>query len=101
MADDCLQGDASISQRCDSSSRASEFLQGFTSSLSDRVVFVYHSGRNELVDQLDRFRKKRNISAYAQPETVSDQEAAEIIKLAGEMRGLVRVSLAKQRADLL
>jgi hypothetical protein len=54
-----------------------------------------------LVDQLDRFRKKRNISAYAQPETVSDQEAAEIIKLAGEMRGLVRVSLAKQRADLL
>jgi len=55
----------------------------------------------KFVNQLDRFRKKRNISAYEQSETVSDHEAAEMIKLAGELRSLVQAWLAKHHAELL
>ena len=55
----------------------------------------------KLVNQLDRFRKKRNISAYEQSETVSDREATAMINLAREVRSLVQVWLAKHHAELL
>jgi hypothetical protein len=55
----------------------------------------------KLVNQLDRFRKKRNISAYEQSETVSDHEADAMIKLASEVRYLVQTWLAKHHAGLL
>ncbi len=55
----------------------------------------------KLVNHLDRFRKKRNISAYEQSDTVSNQEASEMIDLAREVRRLVQAWLAQQHAELL
>lgn len=55
----------------------------------------------KVVNQLDRFRKKRNISAYEQSDTVSDQEASEMIDLARKVRKLVQVWLVERHAELL
>ncbi len=55
----------------------------------------------KLVNQLDRFRKKRNISAYEQSDTVSNQEASEMIDLARKVRKLVQAWLVEQYAELL
>lgn len=42
-----------------------------------------------LVDQLDQFRKKRNIGGYERAGLVSDQEAQEMIALAVRLRYMV------------
>jgi len=39
-----------------------------------------------LIDQLDAFRKKRNLGGYERVGVVSDQEADEMIELASELR---------------
>jgi hypothetical protein len=53
------------------------------------------------VAQLDRFRKKRNISDYERAGSVSDQEAKEMLGLAAEIRALVTAQLKKEHPELL
>jgi hypothetical protein len=67
--------------------------------LIESLLFV--QAETKLVNQLNRFRKKRNISAYEQSETVSDHEATAMINLAREVHSLVQVWLAKHHAELL
>jgi uncharacterized protein (UPF0332 family) len=55
----------------------------------------------KLITQLDRFRKKRNISTYEQSGVVSDQEAAEMLALARELRVRVQQWLEKHHVKLL
>ena len=43
-----------------------------------------------MVSKLDQFRKKRNLGEYERAGRVSDQEAAEMLKLAIELRDKVR-----------
>jgi hypothetical protein len=43
----------------------------------------------DLVDLLDRFRKKRNINIYEHPGSISDHEADELVELAEKLRGMV------------
>lgn len=40
-----------------------------------------------VIRSLDAFRKKRNVTSYEAAGTVSEREAAEILKLAQELRG--------------
>jgi hypothetical protein len=49
-----------------------------------------------LVDLLDRFRRKRNISMYERPGTISDHEADEMISLAEKLK-IVTDSWLKER----
>jgi len=55
----------------------------------------------DLVLQLDSFRKKRNISDYAQARVVSDQEAKEMFNLAKTMRKMVADWLKENHPELL
>ncbi|HEX4427192.1 MAG TPA: hypothetical protein VH079_17465 [Terriglobales bacterium] len=68
--------------------------------LIESLLFTVQA-ETKLVNQLNRFRKKRNISAYEQSETVSDHEATAMINLAREVHSLVQVWLAKHHAELL
>lgn len=52
-------------------------------------------GDPALIDQLDRFRKKRNISDYERAGAVSDQEAEEMLELASGLRSLVEEGCAR------
>lgn len=54
-----------------------------------------------LITQFDRFRKKRNFSAYEQPGAVSELEASEMIVLARDLRARVQAWLMKNHPDLL
>lgn len=53
----------------------------------------------EVVDQIDAFRK-RNISSYDRPGTVSEKEAGEMLELARYVRQAVEKWLRANRADL-
>jgi hypothetical protein len=55
----------------------------------------------KLVRQLDRFRKKRNMSAYEQSGAVSELEAGEMLTLARELRAHVQSWLEKSHPSLL
>ena len=54
-----------------------------------------------LITQFDRFRKKRNLSAYEQSGAVSEQEATEMTVLARDLRSRVQEWLTKNHPDLL
>lgn len=54
-----------------------------------------------LISRLDKLRKKRNISDYEQAGTVSDQEAAEMIRIAKDLRAKVEAWLRKKHPHLL
>lgn len=54
-----------------------------------------------LMTQFDRFRKKRNLSAYEQSGAVSELEASEMIALAQDLRSRVQEWLEKRHANLL
>jgi hypothetical protein len=54
-----------------------------------------------LITRFDRFRKKRNLSAYEQAGAVSELEASEMIALAQDLRSRVQEWLAKHHPDLL
>lgn len=54
-----------------------------------------------LVDQLDEFRKKRNIGGYERAGYVSDQEAEEIVALASALRRTVEEWLRQNHPGLL
>jgi hypothetical protein len=54
-----------------------------------------------VVTQFDRFRKKRNLSAYEQSGAVSELEASEMIVLARDLRSRVQKWLEKHHPDLL
>jgi predicted CopG family antitoxin len=56
---------------------------------------------SDLILRLDQFRKKRNISDYEQAGTVSEQEAAEMIRIAKKLRGEVEAWLKKEHPELL
>lgn len=56
---------------------------------------------SKLITRFDRFRKKRNLSAYEQSGAVSELEAAEMIILARDLRSRVQEWLKKHHADLL
>jgi hypothetical protein len=100
-ADDCLQWSASIRQRGDCSERFRVSTKvSHHRYLIESLLFTVQA-ETKLVNQLDRFRKKRNISAYEQSETVSDHEATAMINLAREVHSLVQVWLAKHHAELL
>ena len=53
-----------------------------------------------LIDQLDKFRKKRNISEYERIGMVSDQEADEMIALAGKLQQQVQKWIANNYPEL-
>jgi hypothetical protein len=53
------------------------------------------------VDFLDVCRRKRHVAVYEQVGAVSDQEAAEMIALAGRLRRLVEDWLRREHGDLL
>jgi hypothetical protein len=55
----------------------------------------------DLVDQLDTFRKKRNISDYERAGAVSDQEAKEMLILAKKLREMVTAWLKKKYPHLI
>lgn len=57
--------------------------------------------RKNLLNQLDSFRRKRNISDYDRAGTVSDQEAEEMFKLARTLRSSVEKWLRKNYPQLL
>jgi hypothetical protein len=54
-----------------------------------------------LVDLLDRLRKKRNISMYERPGSISDEEADEMIRLAEEIKDAVDGWLKKRFPNLM
>ncbi len=54
----------------------------------------------DLVDQLDTFRKKRNISDYERAGAVSEQEAREMLELAKSLRETVIAWLKKNHPEL-
>ena len=53
-----------------------------------------------LIDQLDKFRKKRNISEYERIGMVSDQEADEMIALSGKLQQQVQKWIANNYPEL-
>ncbi len=53
------------------------------------------------VAQFDQFRKKRNIGGYERVGMVSDQEAGEMVALAGQLRRRVGEWLLENHAELL
>ena len=55
----------------------------------------------DLVDQLDSFRKKRNISDYERAGAVSEHEAREMRALAKSLRETVTVWLKKNHPELV
>jgi hypothetical protein len=55
----------------------------------------------DLIDQLDAFRMKRNISDYERSGAISDQEADEMFQLAVELRETVTTWLKKNYPKLV
>ena len=56
---------------------------------------------SDLIDQLDTFRKKRNISDYERAGAVSEQEAREMLTLAKMLRETVTAWLKKNHPELI
>ena len=54
-----------------------------------------------VIELLDNFRKKRNISDYERAGTVSEQEAAEMLELAKKLRNEVAEWLRNKHAGLI
>lgn len=54
-----------------------------------------------LVQQLDRFRRKRNLGAYERAGLVSNQEAEEMCAIAAQLRDLVVAWLQKEHPELI
>jgi len=54
-----------------------------------------------LINLFDQFRKKRNISGYDHAGTVSEQEAHEMVNLAGRLRQDVEDWIYENHPDLL
>jgi len=55
----------------------------------------------DLVDQLDSFRKKRNVSDYERAGAVSEQEAREMLALAKTLRETVTAWLRNNHPELI
>ncbi len=55
----------------------------------------------DLVDQLDSFRKKRNVSDYERAGAVSDHEAKEMLTLAKTLRDTVTAWLKDNNPELI
>ena len=55
----------------------------------------------DLINKLDKFRKKRNISDYEIARSVSEGEAREMLRLANEVRDKVGAWLKKVHPELL
>jgi hypothetical protein len=53
------------------------------------------------IDQLEKFRKKRNIGGYERAGAVSDKEAKEMIHLAQQLSAAVKKWLAKNHPKLM
>lgn len=69
-----------------------------------RVVgsLAYTIGANkDLINKLDKFRKKRNISDYEIAGAVSEGEAKEMFQLAKELRKEVETWLGKMHSNLV
>jgi len=56
---------------------------------------------SDVVAQLDRFRKKRNVGGYERAGAVSEQEAREMIALARRLRREAEEWLRARHPDLL
>jgi len=56
---------------------------------------------SDLIDQLDSFRKKRNISDYERAGAVSEHEAREMLALAKTLRETVTIWLKKYHPELI
>jgi hypothetical protein len=54
-----------------------------------------------LVDLLNRFRKKRNVSMYERPGTISERDADEMVDLAVKLRDLIESWLQKNHPELV
>ncbi len=56
---------------------------------------------NDLVQELDQFRRKRNLGAYERAELVSDAEAEEMYALALRLREMFLAWLQEEHPELL
>jgi len=56
---------------------------------------------SDLIDQLDSFRKKRNISDYERAGAVSEHEAREMLALAKNLRETITAWLKKYHPELI
>jgi hypothetical protein len=54
-----------------------------------------------LFELLDRFRKKRNVSMYECSGTISDREAAEMIKVAERLHTMIEIWLKDTYPELV
>ena len=64
------------------------------------LEFTTAPGR-KVIDTLDGFRKKRNISSYHVAGSISDREAAEMVKLATSLRADVETWIRSTHPELL
>lgn len=64
------------------------------------LEFTVSPGR-KVIDTLDSFRKKRNISSYDLAGAISDREADEMLKLARSLRAGVEKWIRATRPELL
>jgi len=64
------------------------------------LEFTTAPGR-KVIDTLDSFRKKRNISSYHVAGSVSDREAAEMLKIATSLRAEVEKWIRATHPELL
>jgi hypothetical protein len=80
---------------------------GYRSSRAQHHFRVIHSlaltieADPSLVDLLDRFRKKRNMSMYERPGTISQAEADEMIDLVMRLQSLIEGWLRKSHPELV
>ena len=80
---------------------------GYRASRDQHHYRVIHSLRltvgagPALVELLDRFRKKRNVSIYERSGTISDQEADEMVELAEKLCATVETWLKNNRPELV
>ena len=80
---------------------------GYRASRDQHHFRVIHSlsftiaADRSLIDLLDWCRKKRNISMYERPGTISEHEADEMVDLAVKLQGLIETWLQKNHPELV
>ena len=67
----------------------------------EEIGDLLHIADRDLVQQFDRFRKKRNIGGYERVGIVSDQEAEEMKLLAHELRNEVGDWIKKNHPECI
>lgn len=64
------------------------------------LAYTIKTDKN-LINRLDKFRKKRNIGSYERAGAISEQEAKEMVALAKDLRDEVMAWIKKNHPELL